>query len=94
MSCLPVKGRNYRCVQCLEYKTVDSILGMWKVTCKHCRYTAVRTTKKGVESRANLHMLTKRHSVLIYHEDDPEETLEIIQPSNSPQMALGDDPPF
>lgn len=83
-----------RCPHCCEDKNIVSITGCWCVTCKHCKYHYVAHNKYDAGSKANLHMLTKRHSVLVFHEDDVENTLEIVQPSNSTQLTFDGDPPF
>lgn len=73
---------------------VVEILGGWATKCKNCKYHYEANNRFDASSKANLHMLTKRHALVIYHENDPESTAEIVQPSNTTQLTLGDDPPF
>lgn len=97
---LPRVGDERYCRYCRVMRVVLVIHPWWQLKCKQCQYGASRTNHYGIASLANAHMLTRRHTVLVWKSDDLNGTLEVVQPSTMTQArmevakALPDDPPF
>lgn len=97
---LPKVGDTRYCRYCKVMRIVSIIHPWWQVKCKHCQYGASRTNKMGAESLANRHMMTRRHTVMVWKSNDLKGTLIVVQPSEATQermelaRELPDDPPF
>lgn len=99
---LPRVGDLRYCRFCRLTRTVIVVHPFWRLKCKQCRYGGSRLGLMGIESLANRHMLTNRHTVIIWRTDDMEGSLKICQPATTTQTRIevaentgndGDDPP-
>lgn len=97
---LPKVGDERYCRFCRRIAVVLKVHPWWQVKCRDCQYGASRTNRMGSESLANKHMLSRRHTVMVWKSDDLDETLVVVQPASATQARmelareLPDDPPF
>lgn len=85
---MPKMGVVRWCRWCKQVRTVDAIIPWWRGKCRDCSWGGHRTSSFGIDSLANRHMLSNRHTVLVWYTADLEGTLRIIQPATSTQSRL------
>ena len=84
---LPRVGDERYCRFCRAMCVVTIIHPWWQVKCKHCQYGVSRTNRMGAESLANKHMLTRRHTVIVWKSDDMDNLI-IVQPAEATQVSM------